>query len=101
MKWPLVTRRRFVRDLKAATADRERLRGERDQFAKDRDAFKAAAESSAEHYVQADEARAAAVRRADQLQARLDDALGLNSTAVTDGARWQQRRPDKKTEVKP
>ncbi len=34
MRWPLVSRRRF----EAVGADRERLRGERDQFAKDRDA---------------------------------------------------------------
>jgi hypothetical protein len=34
-------------------------------------------------------------RRADQLQARLDEALGLNSDQVMAGARWQQRRPDK------
>jgi hypothetical protein len=34
-------------------------------------------------------------RRADRLQARLDDALGLNTTAVIEGSRWQQRREDR------
>lgn len=33
-------------------------------------------------------------RRADLLQARLDDACGLNSSAVLDGERWQQTRHD-------
>ncbi|MBW5420232.1 hypothetical protein GKQ77_01435 [Streptomyces sp. BG9H] len=40
-------------------------------------------------------ALAAETRRADQLQARLDDALGLTSPAVEAGASWQERRPDK------
>jgi hypothetical protein len=38
-------------------------------------------------------------RRADQLQARLDDALGLNTTAVIEGSRWQQRREDRDRRV--
>jgi hypothetical protein len=33
-------------------------------------------------------------RRADLLQARLDDACGLNSSAVMDGRYWQQTRHD-------
>lgn len=33
-------------------------------------------------------------RRANQLQARLDDALGLNTAAVLAGRRWQQTRAD-------
>ncbi|MCP3817800.1 hypothetical protein NLX86_06520 [Streptomyces sp. A3M-1-3] len=28
-------------------------------------------------------------------QGKLDDLLGFNAPAVRDGARWQQRRPDK------
>ncbi|TGZ14688.1 hypothetical protein DV517_61710 [Streptomyces sp. S816] len=35
-------------------------------------------------------------RRADRLQARLDDALGLNAHAVVAGAMWRDRRTDKK-----
>lgn len=34
--------------------------------------------------------------RADRLQARLDDALGLNDPHVKDGRYWQQTRADKK-----
>jgi chromosome segregation ATPase len=34
-------------------------------------------------------------RRADLLQARLDDACGLSRTAVTAGEHWQSRREDK------
>jgi len=29
-----------------------------------------------------------------RLQKRLDDALGLNTVAMEEGARWQERRPD-------
>jgi hypothetical protein len=43
------------------------------------------------------QARAVAAEHpADQLQSRLDDALGLNSSAVLDGRHWQQTRHDKK-----
>lgn len=38
----------------------------------------------------------AETRRADQLQRRLDDALGLNTAQVDDGRRWQHTRHDKK-----
>lgn len=38
----------------------------------------------------------AETRRADRLQQRLDDALGLNTHAITTGATWQNRRTDKK-----
>ena len=43
-QWPFVSRRRYD----SVNADRERLRGERDQFAKDRNAFKYAAEQASE-----------------------------------------------------
>lgn len=46
--WPFDTRLRT--ELAAVKADRERIRGERDQFAKDRDGFKYAAESASEKY---------------------------------------------------
>jgi predicted nucleic acid-binding Zn-ribbon protein len=35
-------------------------------------------------------------RRADRLQQQYDSAVGLDSPALDDGARWQQRREDKK-----
>lgn len=38
---------------------------------------------------------AARDRQVSRLQARLDDALGLNSDRVTAGAEWQTRREDK------
>ncbi|MFI1728231.1 hypothetical protein ACH40E_03120 [Streptomyces acidicola] len=37
---------------------------------------------------------AAEKRRADRLQARLDDACGLNHPAVEEGRAWQERRHD-------
>ncbi|MGW1463879.1 hypothetical protein ACWCPT_05925 [Streptomyces sp. NPDC002308] len=40
---------------------------------------------------------AAETRRADLLQARLDDAVGITSPAVDAGAMWQQHRTDKPT----
>jgi hypothetical protein len=39
---------------------------------------------------------AAEKKRADHLQARLDDALGLNTSRISDGRMWQHTRPDKK-----
>lgn len=53
---------------------------------------------------QLDEAKAVIAdrdRRIEQLQARLDDALGLNKAAVAEGAPWQERRSDKPKVVKP
>ncbi|MFE2073668.1 hypothetical protein [Streptomyces misionensis] len=35
-------------------------------------------------------------KRADRLQERLDDALGLNTPAVAAGTAWRDRRTDKK-----
>ncbi|MFJ9037418.1 hypothetical protein ACIRF8_12625 [Streptomyces sp. NPDC102406] len=46
-------------------------------------------------------ALATEARRADQLQARLDDALGLNTPGVERGQLWQTSRQDKPREVKP
>jgi len=40
-------------------------------------------------------ALAAETRRADRLQARLDNALGLDHPAIDAGAQWQDRRTDK------
>ncbi|SCK20373.1 hypothetical protein YUYDRAFT_02125 [Streptomyces sp. ScaeMP-e48] len=47
------------------------------------------------------QALAAETRRADRLQARLDDTWGISSPAVDAGARWQQTRTDKNRGVKP
>ena len=52
MKWPFVSRRRYD----AVYADRERLRGERNQFRDDRDAALAAARTAARQLVEADAA---------------------------------------------
>lgn len=136
-KWPLVTRSRYD----ALDADRERVRGERDQFAKDRDAQRAVARKAARQFTSADEelielrlvndrltdanlavarrlARAlracaryrtaldktatewmaecqAHALRADRLQRRLDDSLGLNTAVIALGETWQDRREQK------
>ena len=49
MGWPFVSRR-LKQELANVKADRERIRGERNQFAEDRDAFKYAAETASEKY---------------------------------------------------
>jgi hypothetical protein len=131
MEWPLVSRRRY----NAVNADRERIRGERDQFAKDRDAFKYAAESATEKYTDTaivneiltedlSKAReelaaatagksgdavaaelAAALERAELLQAELDDARLVASrlTALVESRQQlddQQRPIDAATPVR-
>ena len=130
MKWPFVSRRAH----EAVLVDRERIRSERDQFVKDRDAQRLAAETAAALFTRTDEELAAvtivntcltedltAVRerlaeveaascdtaathwraearrekkRADRLQARLDDAVGLTDPRVENGRNWQQNRQD-------
>ena len=76
----------------------------------ERDAFRAAATTSARQAVEAETAettrlreqvtaliseRNAEQKRADRLQRRLDDAVGLNTAALAEGARWRERRQDK------
>jgi chromosome segregation ATPase len=39
-------------------------------------------------------------KRADRLQAELDDALGLNQPDIVDGRDWQSRRQDKPQRVR-
>lgn len=55
--WPFKTRseRHLQAELDAVNADRERIRGERNQFAEDRDAYKAAAETAARQFTETDE----------------------------------------------
>lgn len=55
--WPFTTRRerQLEAELDAVKADRERIRGERTQFAEDRDAYKAAAKTAACQFKDADE----------------------------------------------
>lgn len=52
----LISRARYERDMASLRAEGERLRKERDTAREERAAFKAAAETSAEHFVQADAA---------------------------------------------
>jgi hypothetical protein len=129
MKWPLVTRRRHERELADLDADRERIRGERDQFAKDRDTQHAVARTAARQFTDADEELAATRivndcltrdlaearkqlaardtggwqkkyeqerKRADRLQRRLDDAVGLKPGRIEDSSQWQPALHDKK-----
>ncbi|MFC8832308.1 hypothetical protein ACFT8V_03800 [Streptomyces griseoincarnatus] len=145
MRWPFVLRSRHEAELEAVNADRERLRGERNQFLDDRNAARAAARTAARQFAESDAAnrrlearnlelgrRVSALaesdleyaarlerrvarlkkvgkrivaawareqRRAEHLQERLDDAVGL-STTIVDSGRWQPGyKPAPKPEV--
>ncbi|MEU3283203.1 hypothetical protein [Streptomyces antibioticus] len=67
MGWPFVSRARY----EALEADRERLRGERDQFLKDRNSFKYAAESAARQFTEADATNRRLAGRVLELNVRL------------------------------
>ena len=131
MKLPFVSRAAY----EAVCADRERIRGERDQFAKDRDAQRYTGRLAARRFAEADAtnrrlngrllelgrrvsrlteadpdyaaalenrvarlrtvgkriltAYVAEKRRADRLQARVDDAVGLHYGHIEDSRKWQ------------
>lgn len=90
--WPFVTRARYD-DL----ADRYgRVIAERDDAQRTADATARQAndaDAELDRLREGSAARSAALqRRAEQLQHRLDQALGLDSQAVRDGAAWQMRR---------
>ncbi|MBQ0974517.1 hypothetical protein KBZ00_25815 [Streptomyces sp. RK31] len=76
MRWPFVSRSRYEAELEAVNADRERLRGERNQFLDDRNAARAAARTAARQFAEAD----AANRR---LEAR-NLELGRRVTALAE-----------------
>lgn len=73
----LVSLRRHDHEIAALKADVERLRSERDQFAKDRDALKAAATTAARQLAEADE-KPDAVEEHTALRNALADALGAD-----------------------
>lgn len=70
MRWPFVSRARY----EALEADRERIRGERDQFLKDRNAAQAATEKAAALFTRADEALAAVSKTNARLTEELAEA---------------------------
>jgi hypothetical protein len=95
VKRPLVSRRRYQADLSAAKAEADRLRGERDAALRSRNEWHTAASTTASQYVDAIVVNDCLTRRVEQLQARLDDACGLNDPAVEAGRHWQATRQDK------
>lgn len=106
-----VTRRRYREDLAAAReAVAEELAGARtgrDHFCQQADAKTAELAEGRRRYddlmsrflrlqqTASAEHAAHLERQVTRLQARLDDATGLNHPAVEAGALWQQRRDDK------
>ncbi|MFI0236372.1 hypothetical protein [Streptomyces sp. NPDC016845] len=77
MRWPIVSRRRHVQELAAVSADRERLRGERDQFAKDAKASQVAAATTARQFAEADAANIRLNNRNKALQEQADVRAGI------------------------
>ncbi|KMS79071.1 hypothetical protein ACH49_13510 [Streptomyces leeuwenhoekii] len=98
-------RRQLLRQLAEADAATRRLHGRVEELGR---RLAALAEADPEYTAQLEHrvarlqkvgvrilaAGAAERRRADRLQDRLDDALGLNTPAVEDGRQWQTRRQD-------
>ncbi len=70
MRWPFVFRSRAEAELLAVEADRERLRGERDQFLDDRNAAQAAARTAAEKFAEADATNRRLAGRVEELGRR-------------------------------
>lgn len=77
--FPLVTRRRYLRDLAHLEEGWKKL-------------LAGASNTRQTALAQAAQALAAETHRADHLQQRLDQALGLDSRPVALGAGWQDRR---------
>lgn len=112
-----VSRRRHDADTAALRAEADRLRSERDAARAERRAFRTAASTGAEQVIDVSivndcltrdltqsrrqrviarkaaarilAAWAAERRRADRLQQRLDDAVGLTVGRIEDSQRWQ------------
>ncbi|MFF0512472.1 hypothetical protein [Streptomyces sp. NPDC004250] len=90
--------RTAARQFAEADATNRRLAGRNEELGK---RVSALTESDPEYLADleqqlatAREELAAEKKRADQLQARLDDACGLNSAGVEAGRYWQQTRQD-------
>ena len=78
--------------LQTVSADRERLRGERAQFEKDRDTYKTTAarlERELSTPATGPEDTAGLQRRIKHLEKQLDDAVGLPAGRIEDSSRWQ------------
>lgn len=95
MKWLFVSRRRYELELDAVKADRERIRGERDQFKQDRDAQRTAAKTAARQF---DEAGSVIACLTDDLAAARERLAVVEAAACdTAAAQWQaQARREKK-----
>jgi len=84
-----VSRARYERERTDLLAEVNRLRTERDDARKERDAFKAAAKTSAEHFVQADAANEELVA-AEQRREALAIVKGKH---LIEGGRTEASRP--------
>ena len=76
MQLPFVSRRQH----EAVLADRERIRSERNQFAKDRDAFKAAAEAASEKYTDTVIVNDRLTEELVEVRAKLADSLAVEES---------------------
>lgn len=98
MKWPFVSRRRYEADLAAVTADRERVRGERDQFRRDRDAHKTAAKTAAEKYTDACIVNECLTEELCTLKEQLAEARALADDSLASQLRAQLKREKRRAD---
>ncbi|WP_405676727.1 hypothetical protein OG292_19095 [Streptomyces sp. NBC_01511] len=85
-------KRRRIAELEARV---ERLVEQRDEARENAAAHLGASKRTSGYNARLTDELSAQARRADQLQQRLDDAVGINTPDVDSGALWQQRRTDK------
>ncbi|MFJ8145996.1 hypothetical protein ACIQ6R_13080 [Streptomyces sp. NPDC096048] len=85
-------RRTITRQHAELDAANRRLAGRNEELGK---RISALSESDPEYAADLEKQLAEEKQRADRLQARLDDALGLNDGAVEAGRHWQHRRSDR------
>lgn len=95
MNWPLITRTRHQREVDAQKHGYDLKHAALQQRINDLEAAAVADTETGMVLACLEGDLAAEKKRADQLQARLDDALGLNTTAVMAGSAWQERRETK------
>jgi predicted RNase H-like nuclease (RuvC/YqgF family) len=98
MKWPVVFRTKYDRDLADARAEVSRLRSRAERaegIARTEVNIRRRVVERNDELDAANKNTAALERRIEQLQLQLDQALGLDDPAIKDGEGEHTRRPTK------